>query len=315
MRFKLEWRHTIIILGLVAPLATRAISAQSECSDLTKLGYMLFSDRSLSRDRSISCASCHQPALAYADSSRFSRGVDGQLAERNTPSLLNLKAASAFSWDGRERSIDRQVLRPIYEPRELGLTQAELVWRIRSQSKYKKQFDALFVDGVNEGNIAQALAAFVLGLNSDNLVGRRRLSPSKTVAHRPQASRGQRLFTGKARCAKCHSGQYLSDGEFHDIGVSPEMRDRGRFTVTLDSTDMGAFRTPSLNGVAKSAPYMHDGSLPTLTSVVDFYLTSSQLKRGADLSMKGLSLTAEERADLVAFLESLSVDGVNGACR
>jgi cytochrome c peroxidase len=272
------------------------------------LGRRLFTDPLLSVDRSVSCASCHRPSHAFSDTVARSSGSHGRAGPRNAPSLLNAAYRDAFFWDGRATSLEEQVLQPIQDSLEMDLPMDQLVARLRADGAYRATFRREFGEEPNPKGIALALASFVRTLRSgDAAIDRFRNGDSTALS--PLARRGFQLFVGRAGCSACHLGPLLSDGDFHNTGVAwrdGSWRDLGRFVVTRDSADRGAFKTPSLRNVARTAPYMHDGSIATLDAVIDFYDRGAGRNPNLDPVVRPLRLTPEERRSLLAFLESLS---------
>jgi cytochrome c peroxidase len=270
------------------------------------LGERLFHDPRLSADASMACASCHIRTKGFADGRRRSRGVPGRPLERHTPTLWNLAWALPVFWDGRARSLEEQVAGPIESPDEMGRPLASLTALLAADPAYSRLFAAAFPQDpqVSARNIARAIATYERTLVSPRtrfdrwIEGEERALTADEVA-------GFRLFTGKARCSNCHSGWAFTDYAFHDIGLAGE--DRGRGAVLRLSAAAHAFKTPSLREIGRSAPYMHDGSLATLADVVQHY-ESGIVERptlSADLP-RGLQLGERERAQLVAFLGTLT---------
>jgi cytochrome c peroxidase len=269
------------------------------------LGERLFFDPVLSRTRRISCASCHQPSLAFADSVQLSRGVDGRRGRRNAPAILNRPYGSTFFWDGRAESLEAQVLEPIRDPLEMDLALDELLLRLRASPRYLRAFTDAFADGLTEANVARALASYLRTLRSgDSPFDRSRTGDATALS--AAAQRGRALFTGKAGCFICHFGPNLTDERFHNTGVAARTSDVGRYAVTRENDDRGAFKTPTLREVARTPPYMHDGSLPTLEAVVDFYDRGGHTNPGLDPEIRPLGLSEAEKQDLIAFLRALS---------
>ena len=279
-----------------------------------ELGRMLFSDKALSRDGTLACISCHDPSRAFTDGRERAVGIDGRVGRRNAPSLLNVGYARSLFWDGRVESLEAQALRPMENPAELGNTHETIVRRLERGRRYRRLFARAFGSpDVTIERVAQAIASFERTLLSGNSAfDRHRLGDAAALGI--DARRGLALFEGRARCAFCHEGRLLTDRRFHNTGVSwrtaaEESRravDPGRYAVTGRAGDRGAFRTPSLRDVALTAPYMHDGSFGTLTEVVDFYDRGGYENPYLDDSIRPLSLSAREKADLVAFLEALT---------
>lgn len=273
------------------------------------LGRRLFFDTRLSRDGRLACASCHQPQHAFADQRPVAIGVGGRAGRRNAPSLLNRAYSRVLFWDGRMTSLEEQALAPLTSAAELGSTVEGIVTRLAADPSYVASFQRAFGDGpITGGRVAQALASFERTLLSGDSPVDRYETGGRPDALTPAAARGRDLFRGKARCQVCHDGALFTDGRFHNTGVSwgRTPSDFGRFEVTGLDADRGAFRTPSLRDVARTAPYMHDGSFPTLSDVVAFYTRGGNRNPYLDGLLKPLALTPREQRELVAFLEALT---------
>jgi cytochrome c peroxidase len=273
------------------------------------LGRRLFFEKRLSRDGRVACASCHKPDHGFADDRSVSIGVDGRAGHRNAPSLLNRVYVEPLFWDGRAASLEAQALFPMVGESELANTYEEIEKRLRADRSYTEAFrDAFGTGSITSARAAQALASFERTLLSGGTAADRYERLGETGALPPSAARGRALFRGTARCHVCHDGPLFSDGRFHNTGVSwgRSPVDRGRFDVTGLDAERGAFRTPSLRDVARTAPYMHDGSIPTLDRVVAFYDRGGERNPYVDDMLKPLRLTPDEQGDLVAFLEALT---------
>jgi len=278
--------------------------------DGVALGMRLFFDPMLSADGSVHCGSCHQPDHAFSDTVPVSRGVYGRLGRRNAPALVNRAYGRAFFWDGRAGTLEEQVLHPIQDSLELGQTLPALVRRLRADRSYRDEFRRAFGAPVSPNGIARALASYVRTLRSGNApIDRWRDGDSTALS--PSARRGLALFTGRANCVSCHVGPTFTDEDFHNTGIAARSSryaafDSGRARVTRRDADVGAFKTPTLRDVARTGPYMHDGSLATLEMVVAFYDSGGFVSPQLDAEIKPLGLTLEQRRDLVAFLEALT---------
>jgi cytochrome c peroxidase len=272
-----------------------------------QLGRKLFFDPILSGDRTVACASCHQPEHGFSGGVARARGIGGKETKRRAPTLLNRAYGSALFWDGRESSLEAQALRPIEDPTEMGAKLVDVVRNLKADREYKEQFDAAFTDGVNSANLGKALASFeriLLRGNSGIDQFRRK---GDRAALTDEERHGLWLYESKGRCWKCHSGANFTDEQFHNTGVSwgKEPLDLGRFAITKRDADRGKFKTPTLRGVSKTGPYMHDGSFKTLDEVVEFYNRGGGDNPHRDDALKPLELTKEEMLDLVAFLKAL----------
>ncbi len=273
-----------------------------------KLGRRLFRARLLSRDGSLACINCHQPKRAFTDGRAKAVGVYGRQGSRSVPTLINRTWGKSFFWDGRMSTLEEQVVQPIVATTEMDLEIEEAVDRLRNKRRYRKAFHAVFGREANASDLARALAAYVRTIQAGaspydrHLFGKRKALSKKEVA-------GLKLFRGKANCIACHIGPTLTDEEFHNTGVAwfgGELRDKGRALVTKREEDGGKFKTPTLREVARTAPYMHDGSLATLEDVVDFYTEGGRPNPNLDPEIRRLDITEEEEAQLVAFLRALS---------
>lgn len=285
--------------------------------DSVALGRKLFFDTRLSADNTVSCASCHDPKTEFADGMPTSKGIRGQLGKRNAPTVVNAAYYGVLFLDGRAASLEQQAGAPIANPIEMGQSHEVTVAKIEKIPEYKQEFAAVFGSGpVTMQKVEMALASFErTKLSGDSPFDRYLYKDDKTALS-PAAIRGLAIFTDKKRgnCSTCHtigeSYALFSDGKFHNIGAginsSGEMTDLGRYEQTKVEADKGAFRTPGLRNVALTAPYMHDGSLRTLKDVVDFYAGGGTSNPQLDSEIHELKLSGQERADLVAFLESLT---------
>jgi cytochrome c peroxidase len=276
-----------------------------------RLGARLFSDPRLSGDSRRSCASCHRPELAFSDGRRRAQGLNGGALSRNTPSLFNLAWSSAYFWDGRAPSLEAQVVMPIAAADEMGGDWSEILRRLNSDAGLGAAFQAAFPEQMRiaEDSVAKALAAYVRSLVSEPtrfdawIEGDGRALKANEV-------RGFRLFTGKAGCVLCHVGWRFTDDRFHDIGLASS--DMGRGLVAGGTPGLPAFKTPSLRELAHTAPYMHDGSHPTLAAVIKHY--GGGLRKRPSLApslQRRLTLTKSEQANLMAFLGTLTSAGTS----
>ena len=241
------------------------------------LGWQLFYDTRLSKDETISCASCHVGGAGFADPRIGSVGVGGAVGGRNAPPVINAAFNASQFWDGRSPSLEDQALGPIQNPIEMATTLEAVETRLNEIPGYQEQFRQVFgAERISADMIGKAIATFERVVLSANSPWDRWEYEREEAAVSDAARRGEELFRGKARCAQCHTGSNYSDadaGLFHNIGVgmsNPEP-DMGRYAVTEQETDRGAFKTPTLRNVAETAPYMHDGSVATLEEVIDFY--------------------------------------------
>lgn len=274
------------------------------------LGRRLFFEPRLSLDGRVACASCHRPAYGFAEPRARSFGTGRQPTSRNAPSLLNRALDPAFFWDGRAATLEEQVLAPIDDPKEMGRGRDAVVRWLAKSDEYADDFRAAFGGPATTEHLASALAAFVRALRlGDSPVDRFRAGELDALDAAEQS--GLWLFESKGGCWRCHSGPNFADGEFHNTGVGSAdgVPEDGRFAVTGDPADRGAFKTPGLRGLVRTAPYMHDGSLATLAEVVEFYRRGGIPNEALSTDLRPIELTDAEAANLVAFLRALSRTG------
>ena len=271
------------------------------------LGELLFFDKSLSLDSSISCGSCHLPERAFTDGQVLSPGVNGRLGKRNTPSLLNVGYLNLINKDGGVRKLDLQALVPIEDENEMAIPILDLSARLVKNQYYQDLSRKAYDQDIGPFTITRALASFVRTLYSFDSPYDRYLQ-GDSAAMTDAAKRGLALFESKAlNCQACHGGFNFTNNEFENNGLYDDYKDLGRALITLDSSDQGKFRVPSLRNVAITAPYMHDGSVPTLDSVIMHYEQLSIMpKKGQSEKLNSFSLTKEERLDLISFLRALT---------
>ena len=270
------------------------------------LGRRLFHDRALSRDGSTSCATCHRKKLAFTDGRRFAVGAGGATGVRNAPSLVNRGYNQTFFWDGRARSLEQQASEPLVNRREMASTPETVTAYVRR--RYTRDFIAVFGREPEYEDVARALATYVRTIRSGNSRVDRFAAGDVTSLSDSECE-GWRLFHSKAGCASCHVGPTFTDDGFHNTGVAfrdGKFADAGRSDVSHVEADMGAFRTPSLRDVARTGPYMHDGSIDTLEKVVDHYDRGGNANPHLDRALRPLHLSAVEKANLVAFLHALN---------
>lgn len=301
----------ILIIGFFTSATLLQKEAQSG-DKLSKaaLGRMLFNEKLLSKDSSVSCASCHRPEYAFADTQSFSSGIHGIPTARNTPSVLNMKNRPYFFWDGRASTLEEQALMPIQNPNEMGLSIEAAVSRLKQSDTYSALFRRIFKKEPNAKNLSEAFSAFEKTLETSNSKfddwanGKGKLNDAEES--------GRELFVGKAHCFDCHFRQDFTNDEFKNIGLfdGSRLRDSGRYLITKNLGDIGKFKVPGLRNIAVTAPYMHNGLFRTLEEVIDYYdnpLTVVNQPVNIDPEMIfPLHLTAKEKSDLVAFLKSLT---------
>jgi len=306
-----------------------------------ELGRQLYFDKRLSADNTVSCADCHHPDEGYARHTQFGVGIKGQEGGRNSPVSYNRILSDLQFWDGRAATLEEQAVGPIANPIEMGNTHDAAVATVKGIDGYQLQFAKVFNDGVTIANIGKAIATFeraiVTGpspydyyeplrtlqasfaeelkdleaLKQDDPdlhdLYLQRLKDSEAHPMSESARRGRELFfTQKGGCSACHVNANLADERYHNLGIGmdkPEP-DLGRFVVTKEDKDRGAFKTPTVRNVALTAPYMHDGSLKTLEEVVDWYAKGGHPNPHLSMNVRKLELTDQDKADLVEFMKT-----------
>ncbi|MGH9906312.1 MAG: cytochrome-c peroxidase, partial [Pyrinomonadaceae bacterium] len=295
-------------------------SKMAQTREKVTLGEALYFDRRLSEDATVSCATCHDPATAFASRDTIAIGVRNQNGTRNVPTLLNAKFSQSYFWDGRVRTLEEQARQPLLNPAEMGMeSEAALVARLSSIPEYPRRFRRVFPrDGITLDTIAKAIAAYERTLLSDNSSFDRFIAGNNKAISGNQKT-GWELFKGKAKCIECHAfsplSPFFTDFKFYNTGIlakdqdfailirrgaeivsskgsarlspgifahKPEYSDLGRFLVTNELKDIGAFKTPTLRDVELTGPYMHNGSRKTLLDVVRFYNQGGQKNPNLD---------------------------------
>lgn len=276
-----------------------------------ELGRKLFYDPLLSRDGSISCATCHIQGSAFTHHGHdVSHGIDDELGFRNAPPVMNLAWSRFFFWDGGVFDLDLFPLAPIENPVEMDEKMPNVLRKLKKDKKYPYLFQQAFGPGeITSAHMLQALSQFMLLCISADAKYDKVVRNEGAVFTAEEAA-GLAVF--KAKCASCHSSDLFTDQKFHNTGLEPSLfRDSGRFRITLNPADWYAFKTPSLRNVLKTAPYMHDGRFYTLNAVYEHYDHGLQDTPGLDAELrksgtKGIPLSAEERNQLTAFLATLT---------
>ena len=264
------------------------------------LGMQLYFDGRLSADGKVACASCHDPAKGYSNGEQFATGVEGKKGGRNSPTVLNAAYQKFQFWDGRAKSLEDQALGPIQNPIEMNMTLDAVVAKLNGISGYKEQFQKVFGTDVTADGIAKAIAAYERTVLSGDSPYDKFKAGDKTALSEA-AQRGMKLFFSKANCFACHSGPNFTDNGFHNIGLPSS--DEGRVAISKSSGDRGAFKTPTLREIAKTGPYMHDGSLKTIEEVIAHYVKGGTPNPQLDEELFPLKLSPEEISDLITFLK------------
>lgn len=305
-------KYLCIALICVTVIFIHASFVGDEPMDKAALGKLLFFDPILSRDKTISCASCHKPDYAFADTSAVSKGVGGIPGTRNTPSAMNLSLQKIFFWDGRAKNLEDQALAPIENPAEMNLPISEALLRLRQNDSYIHYFRKIFNSEPSRDNLSQALAAFERTLETSESPFDEWKFSGDSFAVDDAVKRGFTVFNEKGKCVQCHFGADFTTNEFRNIGLfnGRDLNDSGRIIISGELKELGKFKVPALRNIAITSPYMHNGLFKTLKEVIDFYnepdnVVHNSINRDSILS-KPLGLTQREKDDLEAFLRSLT---------
>jgi len=275
-----------------------------QSSEKIALGKQLYFDGRLSSDNKVSCATCHDPQKGFSNGEQFATGVGGAKGGRNSPTVINSAYYRQQFWDGRAASLEEQALGPIQNPIEMKMSLDDVVKKLNGIKGYRDQFQKVFGTDVTSDGIAKAIAAYERTVLSGNApYDRFKAGDSKALSE--AAQRGMKLFFGKANCSACHGGPSFTDSAYHNIGVGMDAKepDVGREAISKLAGDRGAFKTPTLREIARTAPYMHDGSLKTLEEVVEYYAKGGVVNDWLDEEISPLKLTPQDKADLVTFMK------------
>ncbi len=279
-----------------------------------QLGEVLFFEERLSADGTLSCASCHIPEHAFADTVALSRGVGGKLGKRNAPSCANMAERSHFFYDGRAATLEDQVQFPMEDKNEMGFSMTEAVLRLKKDKQYTAWFRAIFKSAPSEKYIKIAIASFERTLETSETPFDRFMDKQDGGFISESAIRGRELFLVKAKCFECHYSPDFTADEFKNIGLfeGKALNDSGRYVITRDPADIGKFKVPGLRNVSVTAPYMHNGMFRTLREVIEFYDNPYKFVPNPinidTLLLQPLNLSTQEKDDLEAFLLTLTDD-------
>lgn len=305
---KTQRTKTTLPLGLVEsawPAENPYSAAKME------LGRVLYYDKRLSADDTVACADCHNPKFGFTDGKAVSTGIRGQTGGRSAPTVINRVYSVEQFWDGRAATLEEQAKGPIANPIEMGNTHEAVVAKLKGVKGYGPLFKQAFgSEEITIDLVAKAIATFERTIVSGNAPYDRYKAGNKAALNE-SARRGFDVFFNKAKCDQCHFGINFTDGGFYNVGVGMDkpQPDMGRALITKRASDNGVFKTPTLREIARTAPYMHDGSLATLEDVVEFYSKGGTPNSSLDTRMKKLDLTDQDKKDLVEFLKALSGEG------
>ncbi len=319
----------------VVPLPAPPLGSNADFSTVSfkvtpekvRLGRWLFYEKRISVDGSVACSTCHRPENAFSEPTPHSTGVGGKTGARKAPTFLNeaWTIAPVFFWDGRAASLMEQAKGPMVNPVEMANEHPKIVATIAGIAGYRKAFAEAFGDDkVDLDRIVEAIASYEATRMSGNSAYDR-FEAGDAAALSDPAKQGRDLFLGKAGCAQCHiTGANFTDARFHNLGIGWDAKrakkvkgkltmdgfsDLGRYNVTHDEADVGAFKTPTLRDVSKHAPYMHDGSVATLKDTVEHYNKGGDPNPWLDPKIHKLGLSADEVAAVVAFMGALDGEG------
>jgi len=271
------------------------------------LGKQLYFDKRLSADGTVACVTCHAPEKGFSDDRPTSTGIKSQVGGRSAPVTINRLFSQEQFWDGRSPSLEDQALGPVQNPIEMGHTLEGMIMAVDKVQGYRAQFQKVFGTKVTKEGVGKAIASFERSLLCGNSAFDR-YAAGDQKAITLSAKAGLVLFREKAHCETCHTGFNFTDEGYHNIGVGMDKPkpDLGRYSVTKKESDKGAFKTPTLRNITASGPYLHDGTSKSLAEVIEFYNKGGIKNPQLSKEIKPLNLTAKEKADLVAFLKSLS---------
>lgn len=270
------------------------------------LGRQLFYDKRLSRNQTVSCADCHHPNRSFSDNRSFSEGENNALGFRNAPALHNVGYHTEFFKDGGSPTLELMVQGPIEDPVEMNFNLKQAGDRLKTDQNYMAAARNAYDREMGPYVIARGLACFVRTLISGN--ARYDQIERGEGNYTTEEQRGKDLFFGAAQCATCHSGFDFSNRTYQNIGLYTAYPDSGRARITFQSTDRGKFKVPSLRNIAVTGPYMHDGSLTSLEQVMDHYQAGGKGHPNQHPVIAQMQLTNADKADLIAFLRTLTDD-------
>ena len=293
-------------LGL-PPVAVPADNPMT--AEKIELGKMLYFDKRVSKDGTVSCASCHDPKMAWAEHTPTSTGIRGQLGGRNSPSVINSAYAPAQFWDGRAATLEDQAVGPVGNPIEMGHSMESVVAMLKTIPEYEQRFQKVFGTGVTEKGFAQAIAAFERTVLSGNSPYDRFTVNHDATALTDAQKRGKDLF--EDNCSMCHTPPVFSNYRYYNVGIGMDKPhpDQGRKDVTKRDADMGKFRVPALREVANTAPYFHDGSVAKLEDAVAIMAGGGKDNPNLSPAVKSIrdaKLSADDQKAIVEFLHALS---------
>ncbi len=269
------------------------------------LGKKLFFDSILSKTKDISCGSCHQQHLAFADEVAISKGVHERQGERNSPSLMNIGYHYAFFADGGIPTLELQVIAPIENPVEMDLPIDSAIARLKKNEDYVQLFKEAYDRQPDLFSLIRAIACYERSLLSGNAPYD--LYQQEKIELTESEINGKKLFfSDSLNCSTCHGGFNFTNFSFENNGLYKKYQDKGRQKVTVRPQDEGKFKVPSLRNIELTAPYMHDGSIETLDQVIDHYARGGQKHKNQSELIQGFTLSSKNKTDLINFLKTLT---------
>lgn len=279
--------------------------------DRISLGKKLFFDPRLSGDGNMSCATCHNPSLGWSDGQKTAKGVKSKVLGRASPTIINTAFNSIQMWDGRKKSLEDQAMGPMEATVEMNMDTKKLFRWLKSNKEYTKLFAKAYPgEKIAAPTVSKAIATYErTGTAISNNSNFDRWVKGDEDAMTAQQVRGFKLFAGKAKCIACHSAPNFTDNGFHNLGLASwgkKRPDMGRYSQRPLKLMKGAFKTPTLREITRTAPYFHDGSAKTLKQVVKHYAKGGVVKTNLSPNMEKIKLTKSEIDDVVMFMHALS---------
>ena len=298
-----------VLPGDLGPLPAVPIPASNpQTPAKIELGKMLFFDPRLSENDHWSCATCHNPSFGYSDGLPRSMGFGDSELGRHSPTVINIAYNSTQFWDGRAATMEDQATGPIVASKEMNSDPKQMIAEITDIPFYSQQFKDVFGGPPSMKNVGMAIASFERTIvTGDSKFDRYAKGDKKALTN--QEKRGLTMFISKAACTQCHNGPNFTDSSFQNLGVpqeGPLAEDLGRYEVTKDPKDKGAFKVPTLRNIAMTPPYMHTGTFNSLDEVVDFYNKGGGSLPNKSPKILPLNMNDDEKKDLVAFLKTLT---------
>lgn len=294
--------------GAISPFPTISHPVDNPSSEAKiELGRKLFFDTRLSKGDEIACVSCHQPDFAFTDRVPLSQGVEGRQTERNSPSLLNSGFLPTVMFDAHLETLERQVIVPIQEHTEMDMDMKTLLEKLRGIPEYAQAAQNIFGREFDAWVLTRSISAFERSLTSLESKFDQYYYKKDPNALTASEERGWKLFSDKLYCTECHAPpmftnyEALNNGLYSDFG-----KDKGRFRIHNDSTDIGKFKVPSLRNIDMTYPYMHDGSMNTLEEVLSHYSKGGNPHRNKDERIVPFTISEDEQNDLIHFFQALT---------